>query len=195
MKRPILVEFSGLPNSGKTTLLQNIDILCKSNDVKAVVMREPAELFPRTIPKGSIEQNLWITLETLQKSLEIKYISDADYILLDRGFYNQLFWATMYDDKDSEYSKFVTSFMEEFAKKYNVLPDYLYIVDVDVEESIKRRIASGEPVTFSKRDFLINYKEKFNKFSENIESKLYLDTTNLSKEEVADIVFNKIITL
>jgi thymidylate kinase len=158
-------------------------------------MREPAELFPRTIPKGSIEQNLWITLETLQKSLEIKYISDADYILLDRGFYNQLFWATMYDDKDSEYSKFVTSFMEEFAKKYNVLPDYLYIVDVDVEESIKRRIASGEPVTFSKRDFLINYKEKFNKFSENIESKIYLDTTNLSKEEVADIVFNKIITL
>jgi tRNA uridine 5-carbamoylmethylation protein Kti12 len=68
MKRPILVEFSGLPNSGKTTLLQNIDILCKSNDVKAVVMRKPAELFPRTIPKGSIEQNLWITLETLQKA-------------------------------------------------------------------------------------------------------------------------------
>jgi thymidylate kinase len=134
-------------------------------------------------------------VRNIAKSLEIKYISDADYILLDRGFYNQLFWATMYDDKDSEYSKFVTSFMEEFAKKYNVLPDYLYIVDVDVEESIKRRIASGEPVTFSKRDFLINYKEKFNKFSENIESKLYLDTTNLSKEEVADIVFNKIITL
>ena len=134
-------------------------------------------------------------VRNIAKSLEIKYISDADYILLDRGFYNQLFWATMYDDKDPEYSKFVTSFMEEFAKKYNVLPDYLYIVDVDVEESIKRRIASGEPVTFSKRDFLINYKEKFNKFAENIESKLYLDTTNLSKEEVANIVFNKIITL
>ena len=195
MKRPIIVEFSGLPNSGKTTLLKNMDKLCKDNDVKAIIMQEPAELLPTTISKGSIEQNLWITLETLQKSLEVKYMSNVDYILLDRGFYNQLFWATMYDDKDSEYSKFITEFMKVFAGKYEVLPDWLYIVDVDVEESIKRRIASGEPVTFSKKDFLVNYRRKFNKFAENIESKLYLDTTNLDKNEVANIVFNKIITL
>lgn len=195
MKRPIVVEFSGLPNSGKTTLLNNIDKLCKDNNVKAIIMQEPAELLPTTIPKGSIEQNLWITLETLQKSLEIKNMSDADYVLLDRGFYNQLFWATMYDDKDSEYSKFITGFMGTFTEKYQVLPDYLYIIDVDVEESIKRRIASGEPVTFTKRDFLINYKRKFSKFAENIESKFYLDTTSLSTSKVAEIVFNKIITL
>lgn len=61
MKRPIIVEFSGLPNSGKTTLLKNIDKMCKDNDVKAIIMQEPAELFPTTIPKGSIEQNLWIS--------------------------------------------------------------------------------------------------------------------------------------
>lgn len=195
MKRPIVVEFSGLPNSGKTTLLNNIDKLCKDNNVKAIIMREPAELLPKTISKGLIEQNLWITLETLQKSLEIKNISDVDYVLLDRGFYNQLFWATMYDDKDAEYSKFITSFMDAFSKKYNVLPDYLYVIDVEVEESIKRRISSGEPVTFTKKDFLLNYKSKFSKFAENIESKFYLDTTNLSSSQVADIVFNKIITL
>ena len=195
MKRPIVVEFSGLPNSGKTTLLNNIDKLCKDNNVNAIIMREPAELLPKTISKGSIEQNLWITLETLQKSLEIKNISDVDYVLLDRGFYNQLFWATMYDDKDAEYSKFITSFMDAFSKKYDVLPDYLYIIDVEVEESIKRRISSGEPVTFTKKEFLLNYKRKFSKFAENIESKFYLDTTNLSSSQVADIVFNKIITL
>jgi len=85
--------------------------------------------------------------------------------------------------------------LETFGKKYNVFPDLLYIIDVDVEESIKRRIASGEPVTFTKKDFLTNYKRKFDEFAECIESKLYLDTTNLSKSEVADIVFNKIITL
>jgi thymidylate kinase len=195
MKRPIVVEFSGLPNSGKTTLLSNIDKLCKDNNVKAIIMQEPAELLPKTIQKGSIEQNLWITLETLQKSLEINNLSDVDFILLDRGFYNQLFWATMYDNKDSEYSKFITSFMRTFAEKYDVLPDYLYIIDVEVEESIKRRISSGEPVTFTKKDFLINYKRKFEEFAEKIESKFYLDTTNLRIDQVAEIVFNKIITL
>lgn len=195
MKRPTVIEFSGLPNSGKTTLLHNIREICECNNVSAIIMQEPAELFPKIIPKGTVEQNLWITLETLQKSLELSFMSDVDFILLDRGFYNQLFWATMYEDKDAEYADFVLDFMEKFAKKYCVKPDYLYVVDVDVEESIRRRMATGEPVTFSKKDFLINYKKRFEKFAEKINPKLYIDTTNLSESAVAEIVFNTIITL
>lgn len=196
MKRPIVIEFSGLPNSGKTTLLHNLEKRCMDNNVSAVIMQEPAELFPKdTIPKGTIEQNLWITLETLQKSLEWTFISDVEFILLDRGFYNQLFWATMYEDKDFKYSRFVLDFMEKFAKMYCVKPDYFYIVDVTIEESIRRRMATGEPVTFSKKGFLQSYKAKFEMFYKAIESKLYIDTTNMSENEVADIVFKTIITL
>jgi len=195
MKRPIVIEFSGLPNSGKTTLLQNLRKLFECNNISAIIMQEPAELLPVSIPKGSIAQNFWITLETLQKSLELTYVTNVDYILLDRGFYNQLFWATMYKEKDATYSEYLTNFMEKFAEMYHVKPDYLYIVDVDVEESIRRRMAANEPVTFSKKDFLINYKSNFEKFADEIESKFYLDSTNLTKDEVADIVFKKIITL
>ena len=131
----------------------------------------------------------------MKKCLEAKYISNADYVLLDRGFYNQLFWSTMYETSNRKYFNFIVPFMEEFAEMYNVLPNWLYIIDVDVEESIKRRIKSGEPVTFSKKDFLTEYREKFKIFSENIKSKLYIDTTSLSIEQVADIVFKRIITL
>lgn len=193
--RPIIIEFSGLPNSGKTTLLHNIKKICESNNVNAIVVQEQAEFFPKIIPKGSIEQNLWITLATLMKCLEYKFISNVDYILLDRGFYNQLFWATMYEDKDTDYSRYVTDFMEEFAKKYRIKPDYLYVVDVDVEESIRRRMKSGDPVTFSKTDFLVNYKSKFEKFANKIDSRFYIDTTNMSEDTVAGIVFKTIITL
>lgn len=195
MKRPIVIEFSGLPNSGKTTLLGNIKEMCLINNVKATIIQEPAELLPKSIPKGITEQNLWITLETIQKSLELKYYSDIDYILLDRGFYNQLFWSTMYEEKDGEYSKYVMNLMEGFDERYNVKPDYLYIIDVDVEESMRRRAASGEPVTFSKKDFLIKYQEKFSDFSENIANKIYLDTTGMTKKEVADNVYKKIVAL
>lgn len=195
MKRPTVIEFSGLPNSGKTTLLQNIAKLCERNNISAIIVQETAELLPKSIPKGSIEQNLWITLETLKKSLELSLRSDVDFILIDRGFYNQLFWVKMYEEKDAEYGKFVLDFMGKFSKRYEVLPDYLYIVDVDVEESIKRRMATGEPVTFSKQYFLSEYKNRFEKFAKGFSPKLYIDTTNLSKDEVADIVFNTIITL
>ena len=195
MKRPTVIEFSGLPNSGKTTLLQNIAKLCERNNISAIIVQETAELLPKNIPKGTIEQNLWITLETLEKSLELSFMSDVDFVLLDRGFYDQLFWVNMYSEKYAEYGKFVKDFMEKFSKRYEVLPDYLYIIDVDVEESIKRRMATGEPVTFSKQDFLREYKKRFEKFVKGINPKLYIDTTNLSKDEVANIVFNTIITL
>ena len=56
-------------------------------------------------------------------------------------------------------------------------------------------MATGEPVTFSKQDFLYEYKSRFEKFVKGINPKLYIDTTNLSKDEVANIVFNTIITL
>jgi len=195
MKRPIVIEFSGLPNSGKTTLLLNLKEIFKSNNINAIIMQEPAELLPEIIPKGTIAQNFWITLETLQRNLELSYITDVDYILLDRGFYNQMFWATMYKDKDESYSDYLTRFMEKFSEMYDVKPDYLYIVDVDIEESIRRRMAAEEEVIFSKKAFLINYKSEFEKFAEKIDSKFYIDTTNLTKNEVADIVFKQITTL
>jgi thymidylate kinase len=195
MKRPIVIEFSGLPNSGKTTLLHNLQVICKSNNVKTIILQEPAELLPSIISKGSTEQNLWITLETLQMILEVSFMSDAKFILLDRGFYNQLFWATLYEEKNPEYSRFVLDLMTKFSEMYLVKPDYLYVIDVDVEEALRRRLNSGGEVTFSKRDFLLNYKAKFEQFAKSINPQLYIDTTKMSQEQVADSVFKTIITL
>ena len=59
MKRPIVIEFSGLPNSGKTTLLHNLQPLCDKNNISVTLIQEAAELFPSSIiPKGGTEQNM-----------------------------------------------------------------------------------------------------------------------------------------
>jgi len=78
---------------------------------------------------------------------------------------------------------------------FHLKPDYLYVIDVSVDESIKRRMASAKSVTFSKEDFLLNYKYNFEKFIENIDSKLYIDTTNMKKDEVAKAVFEQLSSL
>lgn len=196
MKRPIVIEFSGLPNSGKTTLLHNLEALCKANGIDAVFMQEPAELLPKTIPKGSLEQGLWISLETIQRGLELKSFSDVDFIFLDRGFYNQLFWSTIYRSKSVEYSEFMLNVSNTLGDMFSLRPDYLYIIDVSVDESIKRRMAeANSAVTFSKKDFLIDYRSDFEKFAEKINPKFYINTTNMGKDEVAETVFNQILSL
>lgn len=195
MKRPKIIEFSGLPNSGKTTLLHNLQEICKNNNVSARIVQEPAELLPTCILKGSVEQNLWITLETLQLCLEIKRITDVDFILLDRGFYNQLFWASMYKKDNPEYSEYVHELVVNCDKMFSLKPDYLFVVDVSVEEGIRRRMENGGAVTFSKANFLIDYQEKFQMFYKEISPRFYIDSTTMTPEQVADEVFKTIISL
>ena len=191
MKRPIVIEFSGLPNSGKTTLLFNLKEFFKDSKIKNLIVWETAEFLPSVIPSGSIAQNLWITLETIQKNLELKFVEDFDLILLDRGLYNQLYWSTLYTENES-YSLFTRGIINAFSGMYDMWPDYLYVIDVDVDESLKRRMLNEKSVTFSKKEFLTNYKKTFKKFYEKIENVLYIDTTHLSKDEVALEVYSKI---
>ena len=191
MKRPIVIEFSGLPNSGKTTLLFNLKEFFKDSKIKTLIVWETAEFLPSVIPSGSIAQNLWITLETIQKNLELKFVEDFDLILLDRGLYNQLYWSTLYTENES-YSLFTRGIINVFSGMYDMWPDYLYVIDVDVDESLKRRMLNEKSVTFSKKEFLTNYKKTFKKFYEKIENVLYIDTTHLSKDEVALEVYSKI---
>ena len=191
MKRPIVIEFSGLPNSGKTTLLFNLKEFFKDSKIKTLIVWETAEFLPSVIPSGSIAQNLWITLETIQKNLELKFVEDFDLILLDRGLYNQLYWSTLYTENES-YSLFTRGIINAFSGMYDMWPDYLYVIDVDVDESLKRIMLNEKSVTFSKKEFLTNYKKTFKKFYEKIENVLYIDTTHLSKDEVALEVYSKI---
>ena len=191
MKRPIVIEFSWLPNSGKTTLLFNLKEFFKDSKIKTLIVWETAEFLPSVIPSGSIAQNLWITLETIQKNLELKFVEDFDLILLDRGLYNQLYWSTLYTENES-YSLFTRGIINAFSGMYDMWPDYLYVIDVDVDESLKRRMLNEKSVTFSKKEFLTNYKKTFKKFYEKIENVLYIDTTHLSKDEVALEVYSKI---
>lgn len=200
MSRPIVIEFSGLPNSGKTTLLHNLKNLCDKNAVNAIFVPEPAERFPKDIiSKGSFAQNIWIRLEELQTLIEVSSIaqkSKKDFIFLDRGFYNFVFWIDLFKEQYPEISSYSMNLIDSIDTSFHLKPDFLYVIDVSVEESLRRRIKQGGPVTFSRQDFLSDYRINFKKFYQSLDAEvLYQDTTNLSKDEVAKLVFTQITSL
>ena len=196
--RPITIEFTGPPNSGKTTLIHNLAKSLQEKGFSVKVMQEDAELVPKEIPKKTWARNAWITFGQLQSLIEIPY-SDAQIILLDRGYCDALFWSRFLRLQDScsqEQSDSLYGILQEMNTQFNLLPDWLFIIDVSVEESIKRRYALGGEIILTNEDFISLYKSELDEFYKGITSfQWYLDTTNLQISDVYELALSKILDI
>ena len=165
-RRPLTIEFTGLPNSGKTTLIYNLARKLKQDGIAVKVMQEDAELVPKEIPKKTWIRNAWITFGQLQSLLEIPY-SNNQVILLDRGYCDALFWAKFLYKQDvcsKEQSESLLRILHEMNDNFNLLPDYLFIIDVSITESLKRRYAMGGEIVLTNEAFLTLYKNELQSF-------------------------------
>lgn len=196
--RPITIEFTGPPNSGKTTLIHNLAKSLQEKGFSVKVMQEDAELVPKEIPKKTWARNAWITFGQLQSLIEIPY-SDAQIILLDRGYCDALFWSRflrLQDACSQEQSDSLYGILQEMNTQFNLLPDWLFIIDVSVEESIKRRYALGGEIILTNEDFISLYKSELDEFYKGITSfQWYLDTTNLQISDVYELALSKILDI
>lgn len=196
--RPITIEFTGPPNSGKTTLIHNLAKSLQEKGFSVKVMQEDAELVPKEIPKKTLARNAWITFGQLQSLIEIPY-SDAQIILLDRGYCDALFWSKflrLQDACSQEQSDSLYGILQEMNTQFNLLPDWLFIIDVSVEESIKRRYALGGEIILTNEDFISLYKSELDEFYKGITSfQWYLDTTNLQISDVYELALSKILDI
>ena len=65
--RPIMVEFTGTPEAGKTTVIERLQKQLEEQGFKVTVIQESAELVPPEFPKGSWDANVWMRTITHSK--------------------------------------------------------------------------------------------------------------------------------
>jgi hypothetical protein len=83
-KRPLIIEFSGLPKAGKTRMISILELFLKRNGFKVDVFIERASIAPiRT--KGHLNFNTWVSCASLQGMLEALSKPELDVFILDRG--------------------------------------------------------------------------------------------------------------
>ena len=91
--RPIVIEFSGSPKSGKTTCISSLALFLKRNEFKVEVIQERASICPVTDKKDPMF-NIWTactSITAMISQLEQK-AGTCDVIILDRGIFDALCW-------------------------------------------------------------------------------------------------------
>lgn len=92
MRKPFMVEFTGTPEAGKTTVIGNIYNKLTALGYSVFMLKESAEKLPSQIPKGTWDANLWMHYQTLSGILSAKYV-DTDIVLIDRGLIDSNFYG------------------------------------------------------------------------------------------------------
>ena len=187
--RPIMIEFTGTPEAGKTTVIHNLQkILEEQHNLKVAIIQESAELQPKEFTKGSWDANFWMRYITCANVLHSLYLP-CDIVIIDRGVIDlQFFGVKFFKNKGCSTEEYI-SYMNMFPSK--LYPDYLIALCCNPETALSRRGGPGRIVNF---DFIKEYNELLHSFYETITiPKSLIDTSDKTVDEVVsqihDIIY------
>jgi predicted NUDIX family phosphoesterase/predicted ATPase len=97
-RRPIIIEFAGVPKAGKTTTLSQVSGFLKRCGFRVETVVERASVCPIR-DKKHFNFNIWTACTTLAQILEKTQQppspTDPDILFLDRGLFDALAWLSM----------------------------------------------------------------------------------------------------
>lgn len=97
-RKPIVIEFAGVPKAGKTSTINQIQAFLKRCGFKTEIVIERASICPIK-DKKHVNFNIWTACTTLAQLLEKTQTpprpEDPQILILDRGIFDSLCWLRM----------------------------------------------------------------------------------------------------
>lgn len=204
---PYVIEFTGTPRTGKTTLINNLYDFFKKGGFKVEVLEEfttskryKTEIYPLLKDKYKSVINTEIPKYVL-KQLEEAINNNPDIIIIDRSLFDRLIWVDRLYLKGGmskeEYGEYKQIYIPLIKEKI----DIIISTYTDALTSIKRDYLAN--LSLEKRNFLNeqNVNEYNNsllnmrELSKSNGMNFYLfDTTNKSQREISFEVIDAILT-
>lgn len=143
-RRPIVIEFSGAPKSGKTSSINSLMQFLKRNDFKVKVLQESASVCP-VKDKHSPMFNLWTACDSI-RALVGELESDRtryDVIMIDRGIFDSMCWFEWLLEND-KIEKAMKKVMDSFLAMEELTSyiDIVFVYKATPEKSIEREYAN-----------------------------------------------------
>lgn len=136
-RRPFVLEITGTPKAGKTTLIGMLDSFLRACGWRVHVLRERASECPLPM-KGHFFFNTWTT-GTMLAGLLDAVDREHDVVILDRGIFDALIWLRM-QEKQGQVSQDEKAAFERFVmlKRWRQLVDRVCLIETEPAVAMKR---------------------------------------------------------
>ena len=202
-----VIEFTGTPRTGKTTLMNNLYDFFKKGGFTTSTLEEfttsqryKKEIYPRLKNEYKSVINTEIPKYVLE-NLNMAIDKNNDIILIDRSLFDRMIWMDRLYNKNGVTEREYNDYIDKYTKIINDKIDIVIGLYTDSLTSLRRDYtanASLEKRTFLSEDnineynnSLMNMKELSNK--ENINFYLF-DTTNKSERDISFEILDTILT-
>ena len=141
-RKPLVIEFAGVPKAGKTTTLSNVQTFLKRCGFHTDVVVERASVCPIRDKKHA-NFNIWTACTTLAQILEKTQNpprdDDPQILFLDRGLFDSICWLTMMErisrlrkEEKEVIQKFLT--IDDWRKRISAV----FVMLVSPKDAMKR---------------------------------------------------------
>lgn len=192
-RRPIVIEFSGSPKSGKTSALNSLDIFLRRNGFRTKVLTERASVCP--IPnKFDPIFNVWTGCAALNQLMDTLANNSLklDVIIMDRGFFDALCWFEWQKDqgflRTEDFERFIDFFL---SPRFRMMVDLVLAFDCSPTTSIDREyrnLLTRKEGSVMRKEVLTSYRNTVQSSSEIYKSYFRQITTSNTDNKDQDQV-------
>jgi thymidylate kinase len=202
----ILVEFAGLPNSGKSSSIQVVRNWMLNRQLKVQIIDEAyrRNILNPDCPNFRVGLQCWNANQSLNTVLETKMgYPNFDFILLDRGLFDVIGFIKLIHTEDfindSDFDDIINYFTNPTWTK---LVDIVFLFDITPEQSAARDLSTQMKIPPGKirnletlRHLSFSYEYVIKNFGHLFPKIFRIDTNGLSREETAQMSIQKLTTL
>jgi thymidylate kinase len=187
--RPVFVEFSGTPKSGKSTCIDIVSHFFRRVGFNVLAPTEGAsKRTPYYLRRDLVAFNTWSASYALTHIIEGLHHSDRYHLaILDRGLFDALAWFQLLEN-DAEISREVRDSIHNFilVEKWKSVIDAVFLFTADSVTSLERENEDkliDEPGRAMNPDFLDRLNCAYSEVRESYGGEFKITDINTSKKE------------
>ena len=205
LSKPFIIEFTGTPRTGKTTIINNLYDFFKKGGFHVELIEEftTSKYYKENLKNKFDKMNLGDSniaiVEEVYKQLQEAIFSDKEIILVDRSINDRQIWNYRRYSKGNMPEEQYYQAKEKYKNISKDLIDFLVVTYAEPIVSLKRDYNCN--LALEKRSFLnVKNIEEYNNalqsltelFSESVESSCILDTSSMDIRDVSVEVASQI---